>query len=33
MLRFAIVAILLAELGANARADDLVIYGAGSLRA
>jgi molybdate transport system substrate-binding protein len=32
MHRFAIAAIMLAALSANARADDLVIYGAGSLR-
>jgi molybdate transport system substrate-binding protein len=32
MRRFAIAAIMLAPLSANARADDLVIYGAGSLR-
>jgi ABC-type molybdate transport system substrate-binding protein len=32
MHRFAIAAIMLAALSGNARADDLVIYGAGSLR-
>jgi molybdate transport system substrate-binding protein len=32
MPRFAFVAIMLAALSANARADDLVVYGAGSLR-
>ena len=32
MPRFAFAVIMLAILGANARADDLVVYGAGSLR-
>jgi ABC-type molybdate transport system substrate-binding protein len=32
MHRFAIAAIMLAALSANARANDLVVYGAGSLR-